>query len=107
MIRVLNKRNTDRGIYIGRPTPLGNPFTHLTYGSAPHRVNSRDEAVEMYRKWVVRELETNSEAKTQFDSLVAQVRTGNLDMICWCAPLACHGDVLKEMIQRVLDGTQV
>ncbi|RTM06740.1 MAG: DUF4326 domain-containing protein [Bradyrhizobiaceae bacterium] len=23
------------------------------------------------------------------------------DLVCWCAPLACHGDVLRELANKI------
>ena len=26
---------------------------------------------------------------------------GDLELVCWCSPLPCHGDVLKELIEEL------
>ena len=38
--------------YIGRGTPLGNPFSHLERSTAEVHVGSRDEAVDAYGEWL-------------------------------------------------------
>nr|WP_256566062.1 DUF4326 domain-containing protein [Deinococcus sp. QL22] len=35
--------------------------------------------------------------------MVERVRAGeSLLLICWCAPLACHADVIKEEVERLV-----
>lgn len=50
MIEVKNKRTfTSGGVYIGRPTILGNPFSHIAKGTlAKYVVASREQSVESY-----------------------------------------------------------
>ena len=88
MPRVLNKR-TDKipsdAIYVGRPSKWGNPFKI-------GRDGNRKEVIEKYRRWIehVDFLEDISEL------------TGK-DLVCWCAPLPCHADVLLELANRELE----
>lgn len=88
-------------IYIGRPTALGNPFTHLGRATlATHPVATREEAVEAYRAWATDERErADSPFAHAFAALEARLTAGeNLALECWCAPLACHGNVLAELL---------
>ena len=56
MITIVNKRNhtpTSYDYYIGRPTMIGNPYTHKPnskYGEII--VDSRDIAIDNYRYWL-------------------------------------------------------
>jgi len=43
-------------------------------------------------------------ARRAFDQLVAQARMGDLTLLCWCAPRACHADILKARIETILEG---
>lgn len=85
MPKVLNKRKLklgDRGVYIGRPSKWGNyPATELP-DDAP-----REAKVLAYRRWL--------EANPWFVEQVRKELAGK-DLICWCAPAMCHGDVLLE-----------
>ncbi|ADE14135.1 conserved hypothetical protein [Nitrosococcus halophilus Nc 4] len=91
-IRVLNKRHGGQGVYIGRPSPLGNPFVI-------GRDGNRDEVIAKYQALLEVTLEGRSQARTEFNRLVKIYReTGELNLVCWCAPRACHGDVIKEQI---------
>lgn len=73
-------------VYIGRPGPWGNPFSHLPKSAAKFRCSSREEAIERYAAWLLDQ-----------PDLVARVKRELRDRVlgCWCAPLACHGDILS------------
>lgn len=74
--------NTSEGsIYIGRPSVYGNPFEI-------GRDGTREEVIETYRDYV----ENNPELIT----LIQQNLRGK-DLVCFCAPKACHGDILLEI----------
>lgn len=76
-------------VYIGRPSKWGNPFTHIQDGKtlAQYVVGSREEAIEAYEVWLLRQPE-----------LLEQLRelTGKT-LGCWCHPKSCHGDVLVKL----------
>jgi len=99
MIQVVNKRSYRQTgerheVYIGRPSPLGNPFTVREHG--------REGCIEKYGVWLRRELNTNPEVKREMNRLYwLYKREGKLTLICWCAPLACHGDVLKQIFEEM------
>ena len=59
--RVVNKYKESYDIYIGRGSKWGNPFTHISdkKTKADFVVNSRDEAIESYREWIVKQLSSN------------------------------------------------
>ena len=83
MCVVLNKRNGSPAgaVYIGRPSKFGNPFVI-------GRDGTRAEVIEKYRAWFLAQPQLVRAAK-------AELR--GKDVVCWCAPLACHGDVLVEV----------
>lgn len=84
--RVLNKRTdaiTDGAVYVGRPTKWGNPFVI-------GRDGDRGEVVERYRGWLLGSPVLMSE--------LHELR--GKDLVCWCAPEGCHGDVLLELANR-------
>ena len=68
-------------VYIGRGSPYGNPVVIGKDGT-------RSEVIEMYRKWVYNNPE-----------MIAKIRAElpGKDLVCYCAPKACHGDVILEI----------
>lgn len=84
MARVLNSRHgrpPRDAIYIGRPSKWGNPFVI-------GRDGTRDDVVRKYQEWLL--------AQPNLVSAARQELRGR-DLLCFCAPLACHGDVLLEL----------
>jgi hypothetical protein len=108
MITVVNKRrvgpipyNTVR-VYIGRPTPLGNPFSHLDNTLAKFKVKTREESIEKYREWLTDKFAPLKDKGPEWDQyfhIWACVGHVDVELECWCAPLPCHGDVIKEWIK--------
>lgn len=89
-----------RRFYVGRPGPLGNPFTHLpTRTLAKYRVATRDEAVEKYREWITPKLYKDTPESAAFGELVEWMTVScAMELACWCAPQRCHGDILRELV---------
>jgi hypothetical protein len=95
MITVASKRTGGRGEYIGRPSPLGNPFVI-------GRDGDRDTVVDKYHAWLVGLWNSNSNhpACSELIRLYElHKQQGELTLVCWCAPQRCHGDVVKEVIE--------
>lgn len=75
---------TGRRLYIGRPGRWGNPFSI-------GRDGTREEVIAKYREWIIDHME-----------LVDEIIAEKVDvLVCWCYPLACHGDVLSELVEEV------
>lgn len=94
MIKVVHCKKSPHDIYIGRPSIFGNPFIMGEDGD-------REEVVEKYRQW----LKTgnsfgNADATEQKRQAILKSLPVLRDKIlgCWCSPKACHGDVLKELV---------
>jgi hypothetical protein len=83
-------------VYVGRPTPLGNPFALPKV----HTDQQRQDCIAKYRVWLLDKLQdTNSPQYKAFEELKAQfLRQKSLMLICWCRPLACHADVIRELL---------
>lgn len=80
--KVWNKRDPNvpkDAVYVGRPTKWGNPFTIPTVGS-------RERAIELFKGALNRQLTDDAKRELRGKHLV-----------CWCAPLPCHADVLLEI----------
>lgn len=83
------------GIYIGRPSLWGNPFSHLQGTLAQYQVPSRDAAIQAYETWIRERLQKEPGLQAELLNLHGKI------LICWCKPLACHGDVLLKLIEEL------
>lgn len=85
-MKVLNKHDVsaNAGVYIGRGSAWGNPYKIGVTGY------TRSEVIYEYRLYAQKRLE---QEPAWLMPLVGK------DLICYCAPQACHGDVLIEMIK--------
>ena len=104
MIHIINRKSGDENrvldnvpcIYIGRgrggiPGNFGNPFSI-------GRDGTREEVIEKFRVYFKERLQNNIAVRAAFNGLVYHASVGDLYLVCWCAPLACHGDVIRELI---------
>ncbi|KAF9909970.1 hypothetical protein BX616_010998 [Lobosporangium transversale] len=87
-----------QNIYIGRRSVVfvdgirfpasdskwANPYTIKKHGS-------RDQVMALYRKYIERRIQEGEITADQLQELWGK-RLG-----CWCAPEACHGNILKEL----------
>jgi hypothetical protein len=64
------------GLLVDRTTRWGNPFYARELG--------RSEAIEQYARYLL----------TQPELLAALPELAGRPLLCWCAPLPCHADVL-------------
>jgi len=84
MPKVYNKRDPNcpsDAIYIGRPSEWGNPYLIGPDGT-------RKEVIEQFRANIIG---VSARVKKIQEKLKGK------DLVCWCAPKACHGDVLLEI----------
>lgn len=102
MIKIVNKHYTNEGEYIGRGSPLGNPYSHITGTKAQFLVRTRQEAVDCYRDWLNEQIKNGNQRVINelIRLLNIYLKTGELTLRCFCAPKACHGDVLKEFFKN-------
>ena len=113
MIYVYNSHNEDftskeNNFYIGRSkdgNPLGNPFTHngVRTSIAKLSLKTREEAIEAYEKYFDKMYGVDEELTKAFDEIYKHYKNGeDVYLQCFCKPLACHGDILAERLQRKL-----
>ena len=84
--KVWNKRDPnipEGAVYVGRPSKWGNAFVIGKDGS-------RDEVIAKYSAWL----------NDQPQLLLALWELEGKDLVCWCAPQACHADVLLRRANR-------
>lgn len=87
MPKVLNKRNTEitpNSVYIGRGSKWGNPFIL-------NENTTRKEVVKKYEIYLL----------ANPDLLKALYELKGKDLVCYCAPKECHGDVLLKYSDKL------
>ena len=107
MIHVENKKffpyypEAPTHIYIGRPSVLGNPYRIGVNGT-------REEVIEKYTTWFRYQLEYNHHVVSEIRRLrEVHLEYPNLYLICWCAPLACHGHVIASVLDGMAAGQAI
>lgn len=96
--KVLNKYrdHISDDVYIGRPSKWGNPFgiaaeTFRPFGPlyrSQTEFTDREQAIFHYRLY----LDANPHLK-----LLAQQELKGKNLVCFCAPQRCHGDILLKI----------
>ena len=75
-----NKERYD--IFIGRGSKWGNPFVIGEDGN-------RKEVIQKYKKMLLQNKKLLKDINELKDKTLG----------CWCKPKACHGDILKELVE--------
>jgi Domain of unknown function (DUF4326) len=129
MIRVV-KKGQARGEPIGRGSPLGNPYSHLERSTAEVQVSTREAAIAAFDAYLGLILETKSPRdvsdvvaahwqrlersrqieprraaiRSELERLLGIARADDLNLVCFCAPLPCHGHTIQAQLETRLEG---
>lgn len=90
-MRIENRRTyKGPGVYVGRPSTLGNPYVIGQDGD-------RDTVVHKYRLWL------NEQVKQRVPRIMAALRAIEPDetLVCWCWPERCHAEVVAKAVEYV------
>ena len=91
-----NKYHGDTGISVMRGTVFGNRY-RLEDGY------SREEAIRKYREWLRDQYQRKTPVYHALMALIKRVESGeNLILVCCCKPKACHADVIKDAIEKIV-----
>jgi len=93
-IEVVKIRECANAVYIGRGSPLGNPFVIGKDGN-------RDEVCDKYEAYFEQQLKrSGSSVEKEIRRLKALLEEhGMLKLGCFCAPQRCHGDTIKKHLE--------
>ena len=87
-MKILNKHFLSKipanAVYIGRGSKWGNPFVIGVHGT-------RTEVIDKYREYI----KNKPELLSCLPELVGK------DVVCYCTPLPCHGEVLLELVEAL------
>jgi hypothetical protein len=84
MPKVLNEKIhgvPEGSVYVGRPTKWGNPYHVGGHGD-------RNTVIHLFEKYI-------EDRPHLRDAAVSELK--GKDLVCWCAPLPCHADVLLRI----------
>lgn len=90
MTKVVHCKREAYDVYIGRPSPWGNPFSHKDGTLAKFKVGSVKEAIAQYEVY----LRGSPELLERLETLRGKI------LGCWCKPGPCHGDVLIKLLEE-------
>lgn len=101
MCKVVHCKKENYDVYIGRGRcpntgkigKWGNPFTHKAGTKANFIVPTRSEAILAYSAWI-----QFGDGKHLLKDL-HELKGKTLG--CWCAPQACHGDILMKLANEL------
>jgi len=100
IVNIVNRRTTEdnSAVYVGRPTPLGNPFTAQQEGS-------REVAIAKYKQWLNLQWTTlNRRVTDELKVLAKQLkRDGSITLSCWCAPESCHAEIVGDALIALIN----
>lgn len=103
-IKVLNKHHFKcepvGSFYIGRGSPLGNPYPVKQYG--------REACIALYTVWLKQQIDARNEPViAALEAIGAEVmQTGEAKLLCFCKPLHCHGDHIATVVMNVINAMQ-
>lgn len=104
-IRVVNKRThtpTDKDFYIGRGSPLGNPYSHMPgVPELGFGCKDRKEAIMKYHIWIQEKITKGDPDILEALSTIREMsKKGVVYLVCYCSPLPCHGLIIKELLEK-------
>lgn len=96
-IIIVNKHHGKSGEYIGRGSPLGNPFIIGKDGS-------REQVIAKYRVWLNEQImRRNPVVLDELNRLGNKaIDEKGLALQCFCYPKPCHGEVIKEKLVKAM-----
>lgn len=102
-ITILNKHHKpqidNNTFYIGRGSPLGNPFEINKHGT-------REEVIELYKKYLELQIQQNNiKICNELNKIANVYLTGNeVKLLCFCSPNKCHGEIIANTIINHIKG---
>jgi len=79
-VKHIREPKSSSDVYIGRGSKWGNPFKIGVHGN-------REEVIAMYEEYLM--------SSDELLSSLSELKHKNL--VCYCHPNACHGDILLEL----------
>lgn len=91
---VVHKSKSRYDVYIGRPSKWGNMYSHQEGTLAEFKVETREEAIEKYKQYVLSNPQIISDIKKELKGKV---------LGCYCSPKMCHGHILAAIANDIIE----
>jgi len=90
------KKTKEPAEYVGRPSPLGNPFTVKEHG--------RGTAIDLYKDWLnLQYANGNTHVINEIERLAYLLKkNGEITLSCWCVPNPCHADLIAKALLKIV-----
>lgn len=92
--------------YIGRGSPLGNPYSSKESKHDTMYVESHEEAIKRFGE----DLQGGKlcgDAYTYLGEIIVTSKTSPVTLVCFCKPNCCHGDVIREYILKGRENAKI
>jgi len=86
----------DKGIRVDEwsNSPLGNPYYR----------EPRGISIPKYKRWLWEKMQNPGSVQSEMLRTLIRLykQTGELTLLCWCAPEPCHADVVKSALEWMM-----
>lgn len=90
----------DGVFYIGRGSPLGNPYSTKDSAHEIRRVETSEEAIGCFDS-DMRAGKLRDDAYEALKVLKREHNKGHITLVCFCKPNACHGDAIRNYLEEI------
>lgn len=101
----INPPKADLTVYIGRGSPLGNPyyFGDSSHSAAKFKVSSREEAISNFKPYLIRAIKDGEPSVCDEINkiFIAHQNDETVNLKCFCPPNPCHGDCIKDFVLKL------
>ena len=110
-LTVVNRYNheaTSNDVYIGRGSPFGNPYSHLASDFKDTiKCNNREESIELFKEYFNDIVNgcgcKNKPLRQKLRDIIIKIKLGGeVNLVCFCKPKTCHGDIIRNYILKEL-----
>lgn len=109
MITVVNKQNhipTLYDFYVGRGSPLGNPFTSIDFMKTKSlvKVKTKRDSIKNYVEYLEEKIKTKDKLICdELNRIWIVAKSGkSVNLVCYCVPKPCHATVIKKILESKL-----
>lgn len=105
------RSNHPNTINVGRPSVLGNPYSHLPHAKNTTLTASVEESVQRYKVWLADRINTSITVCDALNHIILTgQKHGTVHLACWCkdetkpypTDHVCHADVIRNVIMAHL-----